>query len=178
MRVQQWPIAIMKTKGNLNTARFDSSRITRVDAEKEPPGELPGGLSPKNCYYLPASRLLVAEHLAVFDVDDAVSILGNVMLVRHQDDGVALLMQAIKQRHDLDAGLRVQVSRGLVGQDDRWAIDQRASDRDSLTLTAGELVGLVVHARLHAHRGQGPLRAFDTFVRRYAGIDERKLDIV
>ena len=36
----------------------------------------------------------VLFHFAVADVDDAVGVLGDVVLVGDQDDGVALLVQA------------------------------------------------------------------------------------
>ena len=37
--------------------------------------------------------LLIAEHLPVADVDDAVSVLGDIVLVGDEDDVVALLVQ-------------------------------------------------------------------------------------
>ena len=61
-------------------------------------------------------------------------------------------LQAVKQRHDLDAGLRVEVSGGFVGQDDRRLVHQRARNGDTLPLTAGELIRLVHHAGFHADR--------------------------
>ncbi len=45
-------------------------------------------------------------------------ILGDVGLVRDEDDGVALGMQSVEEGHDLVAGLGVEVAGGLVGQDD------------------------------------------------------------
>ncbi len=51
-----------------------------------------------------ALHFILGDH-AVFDVDDAVGVLGDVVLVRHQYDRVAFGVQAIEQRHDLVAGL-------------------------------------------------------------------------
>ena len=48
-----------------------------------------------------------------------------------------------KTRHDLGAGLRVEVARRLVGQQDRRIVDERARDRHALPLTARQLVGPV-----------------------------------
>ena len=48
--------------------------------------------------------LVLGDH-AVPDGDDAVGVLGNIVLVRHQDDGVAFGMQAVEEGHDLIAGL-------------------------------------------------------------------------
>ena len=59
-------------------------------------------------------------------------------------------MQGVKEGHDLQAGLGVQVAGGLVGEDDGGLVDQSPSDGDALPLAAGEFVGLVVHAGLEA----------------------------
>ncbi len=103
-----------------------SSRVERSGAE--------GSAVP--AFRLPTRRLLVAEYLAVADVDDAVRVFGDVVLVRDQDNRVALLVQAIEERHDLQAGLRVEVAGRLVGQNDRRVVHQSASDRHTLPLAA------------------------------------------
>jgi len=48
---------------------------------------------------------LVAFHLAVANVDDAVGVFGDVVFVGDQDDGITLFVQAVKERHDFGAGL-------------------------------------------------------------------------
>ena len=95
---------------------------------------------------------LVGEDLAVADVDDAMSVFGDVGLVGDEHDGVALGVERVEEGHDLDAGFGVEVAGGLVGEDDGRAVDQGAGDGDALALAAGELVGLVVHARLQGRR--------------------------
>ncbi len=57
------------------------------------------------------------------------------------DDGVAGLVQAREQGHDLDAGLRIEVTGRFVGEQDRRIVDERAGDGDALPLTAGQFVG-------------------------------------
>src|SRR5438552_10852830 len=47
---------------------------------------------------------------AVFDEDHAVGVFGDVVFVGDQHDGIAFRLQAIEQRHDLVAGLRVEVA--------------------------------------------------------------------
>ena len=54
-------------------------------------------------------------------------------------------VEPLEQRHDLDAGLRVEVAGRLVGEQDRRVVHERAGDRDALALTARELVRLVAH---------------------------------
>jgi len=50
----------------------------------------------------------------------------------------------VEEGHDLVAGLGVEVSGGLVGEDDGGVIDQGAGDGDALALAAGEFVGLCI----------------------------------
>jgi len=47
----------------------------------------------------------VARDDAVLDVDDPVSVLRDISFVGDQNDGIALGVQPVKQRHDLNAGL-------------------------------------------------------------------------
>ena len=59
-------------------------------------------------------------------------------------------VELVEERHDLVAGLGVEVAGGFVGEDDGGLVDEGAGDGDALTLTAGELVGLVHHAAAEA----------------------------
>ena len=122
--------------------------------------------------------LLVLFDLAVADVDDAVSVHGDIVLVRDQYDGVALLVQALEQRHDFVAGRGIEVAGRLVRQQDRRIVHQRAGDGDALPLTAGKLVRLVMHALLQIDLPMAPLRRLEALVGRHAAIDQRQLDIV
>src|ERR1700683_4184321 len=88
---------------------------------------------------------LVALDDSVLDIHDAVSILGNVMLVCDQHDGISLAVQPVKKCHDLVSGCRVQVARRFVRQNDGRPIHQRASDGDALPLAAGKLIRFVRH---------------------------------
>src|SRR5579862_5176081 len=58
----------------------------------------------------------IAFDLAIAQADDAMGVAGNFIFVGDQDDGIALLMEPVEQGHDLVAGLAVEVSGGLVGQ--------------------------------------------------------------
>jgi hypothetical protein len=76
---------------------------------------------------------------------------GDVRLVGDQDDGdLLLLVEILKEAHQLLAGAGVQVPGGLVGHDDLWLHDQGASDGYALLLAAGELGWLVVGSVAHA----------------------------
>ena len=69
-------------------------------------------------------------------------------------------------RHDLDAGLRVEIPGRLVGEQNRGVVDERAGDRDALALAAGELVGPVVTRDVSSTFSSACLRAL---LRSFAG---------
>src|SRR3569833_3888415 len=94
-------------------------------------------------------------------MDDAMSVLGDVRLVRDEDDGVALGLKLIEQAHDLDAGFGVKIAGWLVRKDDGRAVDEGASNGDTLALTTGELVRFVVHARFKADVGESLFGSFN-----------------
>ena len=111
------------------------------------------------------ARALVLFDFAVAQANHAMGVQRDVRLVRHQDDGVAALVQPREKRHDFIAGRGVEISGGFVGQQDRRMVHQRASDGHALALSAGKLVGLVHHAvrrdplaRALSWRARGALR--------------------
>src|SRR5262249_12618817 len=78
----------------------------------------------------------VSGDYAILDEDNAMRILGDVMLVSDQDNRIALRLQAIEKSHDFVAGLRVEVAGRFVGENDRRPVYQRSGNRYSLTLAA------------------------------------------
>ena len=60
---------------------------------------------------------LVLDQLAVPEVQDASRVPRDVLLVRDEHDGDAAAVQGLEDRHDLDAGPRVEIPGGLVGQE-------------------------------------------------------------
>ena len=88
-------------------------------------------------------------------------------------------VQLAEHLHDLLAGRAVEVAGGLVGQEDRGLVDQRAGDGDALALAARQLVGPVVHAVAQADPAAAPRwRGSRRSLRRDAGVDQRQLDVV
>ena len=90
-----------------------------------------------------------------------------------------LAVEFLQQRHDLQAGARVERAGRLVGEDQQRARDQRARDRHALLLAAGELRRLVVGALgepdlapASRARARGAPRAGD------ARVDQRQLDVL
>src|SRR4028119_128662 len=94
---------------------------------------------------------LVGEDLAVPQLDLPPGMLRDVGLVGDQDDRVALGVELVEQRHDLGRGRRVEVPGRLVGEQDGRLVDQGAGHGHALALAAGQLVGVVVHARAEPH---------------------------
>ena len=60
----------------------------------------------------------------------------------HQNNGNPfLLVEILKQFHNLHARFGIEIAGGLIGQNQRRPIDQRARDGYPLLLAAGKLIG-------------------------------------
>jgi len=76
--------------------------------------------------------------------------------VRDQDEGLTLLpVEPAKQPQDLGAPVRVEVARGLVGQNEGGSVDERARDGHPLLLAARELRRPVPGSVRQAHQLKG-----------------------
>jgi len=62
---------------------------------------------------------------------------GLLQVMGDDHDGVALALQLVEQGQDLVAGGGVEVSRGFVGQNHRWLVDQTARQGHSLGFATG-----------------------------------------
>ena len=61
----------------------------------------------------------------------------DVGLMGHENDRDAFItVQALENAHDLSAGLRIEVSSGLIRQENRRSRDQGPCDRHSLLLSS------------------------------------------
>ena len=87
---------------------------------------------------------VLVENFTVDDVDLTVALVGEVLIVRDDNQRDALLLvEAEKQVLDAFASSGIEVTGRLVGEDDFWIIDDGASDTDALFLAAGKVVSLV-----------------------------------
>ena len=76
-------------------------------------------------------------------------------VVGDDDQGAAeLLLIGPEEREDLVARLAVEVAGGLVGEDDRRVLQERAGDRHALLLAAREARRLVAHPVAEPHLAQ------------------------
>ena len=73
---------------------------------------------------------------AIAEVDLALGVFGDLVLVRDHDNGDALSVELLHQVHDLDGGLGVERAGRLVSQKNAWAVRERAGDGDALLLAA------------------------------------------
>ena len=87
-------------------------------------------------------------------------------------------VQPLEDRHDLEAGPRVERAGRLVGQDDPRVVHQRPRDRHALLLPAGELARLVVLASGQADRAQRLQRPLAALAAGVVGVQQRQLDVL
>ena len=108
---------------------------------------------------------MVAGDDAVANSNDTMGIFGDVGFVGDQHDSVALGMKFVEECHDLITGFGVQISSRFVREDDGRVVYKSAGDGDALALAAGELVGLVKHARAEIDALEHRLGALGTLSR-------------
>ena len=72
-----------------------------------------------------------------------------------EDDGIALLMQFVKEAHDLHTGLRVERTCRLIGKQYTRIGHQGTCNGYTLALTTREFAGLMEHTvgKLHTLKG-------------------------
>src|SRR5262249_61246203 len=102
---------------------------------------------------------------------DAISARRDVMLVGDQDDRSAGVMQVAEQVEDVGRRRRIEVSRGLVGEEQRGFGYERPGNGHSLLLPAGKLARLVLGAVTETDDVERVERARSTFRRIDAGVD-------
>src|SRR6476619_730689 len=82
----------------------------------------------------------LVDHAAVGEEDDPVGVARGTWVVGHHDDGLAEGVDALAEEpEDLRPRGRVEVSGGLVGEDDLRPAHQRPGAGDPLLLAAGQL---------------------------------------
>lgn len=83
-----------------------------------------------------------------------------------------------KEADDVAAGLLIEVAGGLVGQNQRGRIHQRAGDGDALPLAAGELARAVLRAVGEADALERLEGALAALVGVHARVEKRQLDVL
>src|SRR4029079_11344883 len=89
---------------------------------------------------------------ALLEMQRAIGALRGARIVRHHDDGLAvLLVQRLEQVEDFIARLAIEIARGLVAEEQRRIGDDGARDAHALFLAAREFARLVLHAIREPH---------------------------
>ena len=88
----------------------------------------------------------VQREMAVGELDAAAGVAGDVHVVRDHEDGVAGFVELAKNVNDDFFVGFVEISGGLVGEDEFWLIDERAGDGDALLFAAGKICGEMLEA--------------------------------
>src|ERR1043166_3940772 len=118
------------------------------------------------------------DDAAVEQVDAAIRVAGVARIVRDHADGRPFAVQLAQQLHHRFAVFRVEVSGGLVRQQDRRRAGDGAGDRDALLLTARELRGKVLGAVRHADLLERRHHALLALGRLHAAVGERQLHVL
>jgi len=81
----------------------------------------------------------------VAESHNAIGISGNIWIVGyHQHRDPTLAVEPSDDLHDFSGVLRIEISGRLIGQQNRWIIDQPARDSDALSLATRKLIGIVL----------------------------------
>ena len=100
------------------------------------------------------------------------------LVVRDDDHGRAVVLDAIEQLGNLLAGRAIQLAGRLVGQQKHGPVGERAGDRDPLHFAAGELRRKMVRAMREADVLQQLGRASTASPRVDSGFGLRQLDVL
>ncbi len=87
-------------------------------------------------------------------------VFGNILFVGNENYRIAGFVDVPEQLHYLFRRFRIQVSGRLICQNDGRTIYQGPAHGNALALSAGKLVGFVVHPVCKAHIGQHLFCAF------------------
>src|SRR5918998_1049889 len=105
---------------------------------------------------------LVPDHASLLQGHHALSHhVHHLLVVSSDKDGGADAVDPVQELHDAYARVRVEVTGGLVGDEDRRLRDEGPGDGDALLLPAREHVRVFVHLRRETHEVEdlGHLRA-------------------
>ena len=75
------------------------------------------------------------HNLSIKQADGAMGYLGIMLIMRHHDDGGALMVKLSKQMHHFGTILGIEVTRRLIGKDELGTEDHSTGDGYSLLLT-------------------------------------------
>jgi hypothetical protein len=95
--------------------------------------------------------LVIAFDLAIPEDDGALGPRRNIRLVRHHDHGLARRHEPVEDPHDVIRRPGIEIARRFVGQQDCWAIHQRARNGHPLPLPPGQFIRPVLQPSAQLH---------------------------
>src|SRR5712692_4343129 len=126
----------------------------------------------------PMGHALVFAYLSVAKNKHALGELRDVVLVGDQHDGQSFVIQVLENLHDLDRGAAVEISGGLVGQQNRRLVHQRARNGHALLLPTGHLRWKMLRAIRKPNHGQRFGSSLGAFRLRNSRIQRRQFHIL
>src|ERR1041385_6745582 len=112
----------------------------------------------------------IFDNPSVEQMDNTRCLFSVFLVVSDHADRRSVGVELTEKLHDGVAVLGVQVSSGLIGEEDQRISCDRAGHRDALLLTTGELAGQVASAMRHPHTLERIGDAFLALGRRHAAI--------
>ncbi len=125
-----------------------------------------------------ASGADVLDDGSVSQGDDAVATLGNLLLVRDEDDRLTSGVEVVEDAQDHLSGGCVQVPGGFVGEDDQGIVDEGPGDGGPLLLASGKLRRAVMSPVGEADDFDHGLGSFAAVGGRMALIEEGDFEIL
>src|SRR3546814_10300083 len=88
---------------------------------------------------------IIIFHFSVANPDNPVSMLGDVLFVSNQYNGITPPVNILNKPHDLYRCFGIQVSGGFVGKDNRRMVHQCPGHSNTLPLSAGQFIWLMLY---------------------------------
>ena len=109
------------------------------------------------------------------EAKNAACALGELAIVRHDDEGALVALDEL-EKHVVEAlaGLRVQVTRRLIGQQERRPVDERPGHGHALLLSSRQLVGPMLQPPFESDLLQEPARSVLGLLRTRTRDERRK----
>ena len=93
----------------------------------------------------------------------ALRIGGDVLFVRDHDDRDPVLVELLKNCHNLDAGAAIEIAGWFIRKQHLWLVDQSARYGDALLLPSGKLAGMMILAAGESYRRKNTIRFLPEF---------------
>ena len=130
-----------------------------------------------SCVYVSRTASIIKDE-TVFYMDNALCMPRHLLLVRDEHNRPTFSMQLPECVEDDLTGIRIEIARWFIGENNRRTIDEGSRDRNALDLPAREFIRAMFEMRLfHAACKERRARPLEAIISIHAGIHEGKHDI-